>query len=442
MNMSESNLVCTTPKIWVFDDLCSDRFLKHVDTLLDSETVHDKQYEVFGKVRKARCVPIEVDEQSQELLEVVKSIANVQEVEPCTKLMVSDIYGDSQDAHIDHASMQDLATSFKKLDFLDTSRQSTSSQDASRIVPTVSLVIYFNDVGGIRFPHAQMAVDTIPAKRGRLVMFNNYIDGQRPNHDSAALHYGFYFPDKQRRRRLMTMGIMANETPSMSQNSAVGGFIYCPGIGLLGHDGPLYGRHDEDRTPDPELPREHYLVTMTAGFDASKKCWTLSCTNLAGEVVSVVDLTKDNSYMCHLRNVIHRAVEGKNYWDHDRKFDVQYCFADGKMMNLLGSNTPIYEEYFPDDGIKLTLTAEYNEASDEWLVACKNVEGEEQCILRGASSEKLSWLIDEVEKIMVSQGKCMWVGLYSPDGEKYGLGWDIPGNKGEANPSLGTRFAK
>ena len=35
-------------------------------------------------------------------------------------------------------------------------------------------MVYFNSVGGIRFPYTADAAGTIAAKRGRIVMFENY----------------------------------------------------------------------------------------------------------------------------------------------------------------------------------------------------------------------------------------------------------------------------
>lgn len=455
MKIKGSCFVCEHPKIWVFDDLLSEGFLKHVDSLFDSGKVPATQYNVFGKVRTAHSVLIDVDDVSRELIDIVREIAHVHEVEPCTKLMVSDLYGDAQDAHVDHASTQDLAIAFENLGFLDLSKQSKSEQDTTRVVPTVSLVVYFDNVGGISFPKAHMPNDTITAQRGRIVMFHNYIDNERPAHNAAALHYGFYFPDQQRKRRLMTMGIMANETPtSVSIAEAI---IYCPGVGLLGHDNPSYGvdpRHEHTVAP-PSPRREDYIVTMTPMFDDSKWCWTMSCSNMAAETVCVVDLDLQTSYRDTLANKIHKAVDpkGKDMTARDRTFAVRYAFADGRMMNAggpLGSDPLIQLEFFPDKICHITLTAEYDAGKNEWVVVGKDADGEEKCVVRASWDAPLSWLFEQSDRRIMSEAKdkYMWVRYFNPDGKEYGRveaamrGKVGLANKGVTDPRLCNLFGQ
>ena len=68
---------------------------------------------------------------------------------------------------MDHINLDDLPG--YKLDFLDLTRQSTSPINPRRVVPTISVVVYFNSVGGLQFPHSADKLGTIAAKRGRIV---------------------------------------------------------------------------------------------------------------------------------------------------------------------------------------------------------------------------------------------------------------------------------
>jgi len=178
---------------------------------------------------------MDVFPQAAELFDVVQSIAGVQEAHQCRKALVSEVSGGKQDAHVDHVDFSDLSRRYgKQLDFLDLGKQSISGRSCgSGIVPTFSIVLYFNNVGGITFPYADIPNNTIAGRRGRIIMFQNYIDCHRPMHNPLCSHYGSYFEHTP--KRIMTLGILANSTSEHLHD----GLIYCPGTA----DQPL--AHDE-----------------------------------------------------------------------------------------------------------------------------------------------------------------------------------------------------
>lgn len=186
----------------------------------------------------------EVDEVTREVFIAVSEMLGIEEVQPCGSFMVSDIWAQGQECHLDHVNLKDLAENGQCADFLDLSKQSCAVSDSSRVVPTVSIILYFNDVGGIRFPYAA-GTDTIAARRGRMVIFQNYDDQQRPQHRASAAHHGMYF--EAFAKRVLVMGVLANETPRFTR--PVKGLIYCASTSRepLFHDNPSY---DCYKTPE------------------------------------------------------------------------------------------------------------------------------------------------------------------------------------------------
>ena len=106
-----------------------------------------------------------MDEQSREVFETIAGFWGLSHEQPRDKYVVSDICGEGQSPHVDHINLEDLAD--YNLDFLDLESQSSPPQNSRRVVPTISVILYFNAVGGIRFPHAQDC-GTIAAERGRI----------------------------------------------------------------------------------------------------------------------------------------------------------------------------------------------------------------------------------------------------------------------------------
>jgi len=248
--------ISTRPHVWVVDGAVSERFLDLVDNQLASSEGTVTSENRNGKSITSRSVEFGVDDVSQQLFETVAGFWGLLPEQSIESFVVSDICGEGQTPHVDHINLDDLPG--YKLDFLDLTRQSTSPINPRRVVPTISVVVYFNSVGGLQFPHSADKLGTIAAKRGRIVMFQNYVDTDRPHHDSMAAHCGIYLDSLP--KRILVMGILANETPSFSPGRSESvctkpGLIYCPGTAQdpLRHDAPSY---DYLRTRDEMIEIE------------------------------------------------------------------------------------------------------------------------------------------------------------------------------------------
>ena len=132
-------------------------------------------------------------------------------------IVVVDIMGKKQQAHMDSFDIRNVPAPLAPL--VDRKRLSSPhnlpdwavTTPPTFVIPTLSFVVYFNDVGGCTFPHAEMANKTIQGKRGRIIMFGNYIDSQRPSHDTTAMHFGTY---DGKTKRIMTMGMLSDRMPA------------------------------------------------------------------------------------------------------------------------------------------------------------------------------------------------------------------------------------
>ncbi|CAE7353095.1 unnamed protein product [Symbiodinium sp. CCMP2592] len=255
MNFSVDH-ISTRPHVWVVDGAVSERFLDFVDNQLASSEGTVTSELRNGKSITSRSVEFGVDDVSRQLFETVAGFWGLPPEQSIESFVVSDICGEGQTPHVDHINLDDLPG--YKLDFLDLTRQSTSPINPRRVVPTISVVVYFNSVGGLQFPHSADELGTIAAKRGRIVMFQNYVDTDRPYHDSMAAHCGIYLDSLP--KRILVMGILANDTPSFSPGRPESicpkpGLIYCPGTAQdpLRHDAPSY---DYMRTRDEMIEIE------------------------------------------------------------------------------------------------------------------------------------------------------------------------------------------
>ncbi|CAE7249375.1 CML1 [Symbiodinium sp. CCMP2456] len=207
--------------------------------------------------------------------------------------MVTEVYGSGQDAHVDHANVDDVAAG-DPIDFLDMTRQSPSRSDPRRVVPTISIIVYFNSVGGIRFPYAD-GMQTIAGKRGRMIFFENYDDGARPMHATSATHYGIYF--EQVPKRILVMGVLANKTPSMDRSAEpTKGLIYCAGTERdpLFHDNPSYDQYNAVRWKAMDAAAKPDLI-VSLDVSCSKGDCAVLGRNLAGEEVFNTQCSKDTS---------------------------------------------------------------------------------------------------------------------------------------------------
>jgi len=312
----------------VFDGLLSERLLDHVDGLFSSQEVHELHSKEGrnGRNRHSRNVAVDIDEHTRELVDVLRSIGHIHEVERCCQVLISDVWGDSQDAHMDHVNIDELAHIDNNLQFLDLSRQSRSLANPRKVVPTFSVVVYFNHVGGICFPHALMRDRTIPGKRGRVVMFQNYCDMQRPDHNALTTHYGIYLDSMP--KRVMTAGILSNETPAFGTKLCTG-LLYCPGLANEGvrHDNPSYGNYwqhyDEPVRPKPVAVKKDKVLTLTAEFEG------MECV--------VTGRTMGGSEACVIRaqcsdtiSWLSEHIKGDVDWLD--KFNVHLALPDGQLL--------------------------------------------------------------------------------------------------------------
>ena len=248
---SAATMVSSDPKIWVVDDCLPVEFVAMVNNAFEDGTA---QCQVVkkpnGRELLARNIDFDVKhELCQEVFGRISDLCGIPAAMPFSHFMVSEVWASGQDAHLDHVNVDDVNA--EKLCFLDLTRQSSCEADPRRVVPTVSIALYFNAVGGIRFPSASCA-QTIAAKAGRMVIFQNYDDEARPSHKDSAAHYGVYF--EKLPRRVLIMGILANETPQFTADPRQRGakteaLIYCAGTKRdpLYHDNPSY---DTYKTPE------------------------------------------------------------------------------------------------------------------------------------------------------------------------------------------------
>lgn len=221
-------LVCSDPNIWVFDHLFSDVLIGHVNTLCDTTQVSEVHQEARGhrQRRSVRGWPLRPEAQTQEFFDVISRLVGVRLTEEFQSAMLTEVRGENQKPHMDGVELSDVERRYQQCDFLDETKQSVLDMHTVAVVPTLSVVVYFNDVGAIHFPQASSGEGVlIQGRRGRVVVIENYLDTARPHHNASAMHYGTYFEDAP--KRLVTMGVLANSTPSQKKTPPYG-LLYCP----------------------------------------------------------------------------------------------------------------------------------------------------------------------------------------------------------------------
>jgi len=254
-------LVCETPKIWVFDDLLSENLLTHIDNLFESTQLRAVNENTTN--RRSQVLDIVIDKHTRELTEVICMVSNIEPIEQCQTVSISDVLGGSQNPHVDHMDVDSLAPRYQKLQFLDLSKQS-APPNSKAVVPTFSIVVYFNNVGSIVFPEACLPNGCIHGRRGRIIMFQNYVDSARPCHSPEAVHYGTYFDSVP--KRIMTAGILSNETPSMfpcfpASGHRVKGLLYSAGTRS---NGPHGHGHSQEELPTQKFHLGSTVSVMTS----------------------------------------------------------------------------------------------------------------------------------------------------------------------------------
>jgi len=203
--------------IWVFDNLLSESFLASADKEFTNGKKIVEPVEYNPHLMKQR-VRISQTDWSKEVFEVLLQIANVHPIEISPFFMLGDVTGQTEQAqqreHMDHGYVGEIKTqlSWDRFQF---------DPSGEKVIPTFSFIVYFNDVGGVVFPHVGKIVN---AKRGRIVMFQNYHNHVNKKVDYRALHYGTYRIEP---KRLAVFGILTEmiPAPNMAKPLAV---LYSP----------------------------------------------------------------------------------------------------------------------------------------------------------------------------------------------------------------------
>lgn len=230
--------VTDQPNMWMFDNLLSKEFLDYVDQQFEAQDLPVRHEKVVAYEKHSRSLMLPLDEHTVEFTNLLEKLGHFVPVEDCPVLVISDVWGDDQGCHLDHVEIDDLAPLYQNLRFLDGDKQRQHPENPGRIVPTLSIVVYFNDEGSINFPKLDLELQ---GKRGRIFMWQNYKDEERPEANPLAAHYGKY--DQTRPKRVMACGILANETPDPTQPATTEGVLYCPNAcgHHSHHDNPSYG---------------------------------------------------------------------------------------------------------------------------------------------------------------------------------------------------------
>lgn len=341
-------MVSQDPKIWVVDDFLPAKFLQMVNSTFDSADGRHKCQVVKkpnGREVLARNIDFDVkDELCQEVFQKISELCGISGA-LCgfTQFMVSEVCASGQDAHVDHVNVDDMGSS--KLSFLDLTRQSCSEAEPRRVVPTISIIVYFNSVGGIRFPSAS-GMKTIAAKAGRMVMFHNYDDESRPYHKASAEHYGIYFETLP--RRVLIMGVLANHTPQDPTESSAfctPAVIYCAGTRRdpLYHDNPSYDTYktpqqiaeriqadlaEEERIRSLSQPRatpkSDLILTLQLVFKDNGLC-AVEGHNMAGDLMCKMNVSQQ-MMLRDLRGHVQRDA------DPNSVHNIVLCLPNGQLL--------------------------------------------------------------------------------------------------------------
>lgn len=195
-------------------------------------------------------------------------------------------------------------------------------------------------------------------------MFQNFNDSQRPLSNTMCKHYGIYFQDAP--RRLMTMGVLANETPSMDRSgSLTDGLIYCAGVRDEGI------RHDwlnpHISTPIQELvakkePKKDKVITLDASPEGED--WVVNVISLAGEEVCSVRAQRTRN-IHFLREQIQEAV------DPGKEFNLHLALPGGNMVVNSKDDTSLQHLFMQDEAMALGLALEPDECTKVWQLFVK-----------------------------------------------------------------------
>lgn len=273
------------PPIWIFDDLLPEDMLKSVDNAFE-----DLPWQSMNG-RWVRMVELPIKERLEALTQTLSDISHIENAAPCGKAWIMDVMGRNQGPHMDGWEVE---KSRESMDLLDLSRCSVQCHKGfNTVIPTLSFVVYFNDSGGCAFPRAALPRPTIPAKRGRILMFQNYHDAQRPAHNPKAVHYGVYGDGF---KRVMTAGVMSSETPRQLSGPEfvdapkTTGFLYAP---IMHRSNTSCGDRYDTPPPSPApKPKERPVLQLHAR-PADAGGFIVEATNLAGNQVAKVLIEAD-----------------------------------------------------------------------------------------------------------------------------------------------------
>lgn len=246
--------VSESPKMWIIDGLLSQVLLSRVDeaftianktgnyplSILDWRTcgadlslaelyssviphedsfVREEDYDAAQVQRGIQMTP----EDSKELMATIKMFSHVEGSYQDELYVIETPRGaEDQDAHQDRFQY-DLHPDYLAKTVNASLLHDMGEEGSGFVVPRVSFVINFSDVGGLLFPNAKTQ-KFVPAKKGRVVMFENYVNGGA-DVDPTAEHYGVY--DERDGKRVATGGVLYNgEGPDFSSTKTSEGFVY------------------------------------------------------------------------------------------------------------------------------------------------------------------------------------------------------------------------
>jgi len=207
--------------IWIFDDLLSSSFLALADEAFMNGEQLMAQFDRNSDLTMKR-VRIPRSCWSTEVFEVLLRVANVRPIKLPQFFDIGDVAGTTeqaqQEAHIDVGGAPDFGDILMQI----SSDKFQFGANNKTVTPTFSFVVYFNDVGGVVFPNVGEMVN---ARRGRIVMFQNYHNPIDKNIDNRAMHYGTYSTEP---KRFATFGILTERIPVCNMPKPDARFIYSP----------------------------------------------------------------------------------------------------------------------------------------------------------------------------------------------------------------------
>lgn len=225
--------VSESPKIWVFDNILSESLLSNVDydfehynetnevePALETEDSLAPHFNEEGQANEKWVYMRPEDAAS--LVDTIKRLGHIRHsYQDKIAIMEKEKGAEDQYAHMDRYV-------FKHPEHLTKTVNASLLHDVGdgEMIPRVSFVINFSNEGGCRFPNGT-TVKFIPAKRGRVVMFENYVKGGAEI-DPRAEHFGVY--GQTAGKRVLTAGMLYNgDGPDFSSSeSSSEGFLYFP----------------------------------------------------------------------------------------------------------------------------------------------------------------------------------------------------------------------